>query len=507
MQSTQPSQARRDVPIALAALGLVTLAFAIPLGPRATMTAVVLNLALVVLALRETRVPVVTWPNAIGLLVGVVWLIPIKGYALPVDLPFNLEHYRLLLVLLVFALVVGALVEEVRLTTAGALGPIVLLGVGSIVSMVLNLGAIDASTGETGTAIKSFSYFVAFLVVYVLVCSVLVSQRSLDTVARALVLGGTVVAVAAIYEARSGYNPFDHLQEWLPGFERQYREVMEERAGRLRVYASAQHPIALGVALLSVAPLAVYLSTRAQSVARSRLWVVAAVTLAVGATATISRTIVMMAVVMAIAALGLRRRQVVRLWPVLLLLPFVIHFAAPGSMGGLYKSFFPERGLVSDLQGRAGEGGSGRLADVRPAIDIWLERPAVGRGLGAEFPATDVSRTPGQAAAPLIFDNQYLDTLTRLGLFGIVGLVWLVWGGGIRLFRAARRTTGPPADLLAACAVSTLGFGAAMLFYDGIAFVQSAIIFVVILAIGSRAALLPAALTPPTEANRRGGNA
>lgn len=507
MSTTQHSQARRDVPVALALLGLAALLVAIPLGGRATMAAVVVNLALVALALRETRVPVVTWPNAIGLLVGVVWLIPIKGYALPVELPFNLEHYRLLLVLLVFALVVAVLVEQVRLTTAGALGPLVLLGVGSIVSMVLNLGAIDASTGETGSAVKAASYFVAFLVVYVLVCSVLTSQQSLDTVARALVLGGTVVAVAAIYEARAGYNPFDHLGDWLPGFERQFREVFEERAGRLRVYASAQHPIALGVALLLVAPLAVYLSTRARSVARSRLWVAAAVTLAVGATATISRTIVVMAVVMGITALGLRRRQVLRLWPLVLLLPFVIHFAAPGAMGGLYKSFFPERGIISNLQGRAGAGGSGRLADVGPALELWLERPVVGHGLGIEFPATDVSRTPGQAAAPLIFDDQYLSTLTRLGLLGIVGLVWLVWGGGIRLYRAARRTTGPSSDLLAACAVATLGFGAAMVFYDGVAFVQSAIVFIIILALGSRAALLPAAVVTPAEPNRRGGHA
>jgi hypothetical protein len=507
MSTTQHSQARRDVPIALAVLGLALLLAAIPLGPRATMTAVVANLALVGIALRETRTPVVTWPNTVGLLVGVIWLIPIKGYALPVDLPFNLEHYRLLLVLLVVALGIAVLVEQVRLTTAGALGPIVLLGVGSIVSMALNMGAIDAATGETGTAVKSFSYFVAFLVVYVLVCSVLVSQRSLDTVARALVLGGTVVAIAALYEARVGYNPFDHLHEWLPGFERQFREVLEERAGRVRVYASAQHPIALGVALLLVAPLALYLSTRARSIGRSRLWVASGVTLVVGATATISRTTVVMATVMGVTAFLLRRRQVTRYWPLLLLLPVVIHLAAPGAMGGLYKSFFPERGLVADLQGRSGEGGSGRLADVTPAIDIWLEQPVFGQGLGNEFPATDVSMTPGQAAAPLIFDNQYLDTLTRLGLFGIVGLIWLVWGGGIRLFRAARRTTGPPSDLLVACSVATLGFGAALLFYDGVAFVQSAIVFIVILALGSRAALLPAAIATPAEANRRGGHA
>ena len=36
-----------------------------------------------------------SWGGAMALLVLAVWLVPIKDYRLPVDLPFSLEVYRL----------------------------------------------------------------------------------------------------------------------------------------------------------------------------------------------------------------------------------------------------------------------------------------------------------------------------------------------------------------------------------------------------------------------------
>ena len=89
---------------------------------------------------------------------------------------------------------------------------------------------------------------------------------------RALVLGAAAIAVAAIYEARTNYDVFDHLHKWFSFFE-PTRAIKEsaKRGTRLRVRASAQHPIALGAALTMALPLAAYLATRARNQARRLL--------------------------------------------------------------------------------------------------------------------------------------------------------------------------------------------------------------------------------------------
>ena len=139
----------------------------------------------------------------------------------------------------------------------------------------------------------------------------------------------------------------------------------------------------------------------------------------------------------------------------LLILPVAIHFVAPGALGGLYKSFFPKEGLIGDVQGRAGEAGSGRFADIGPGLRIWTESPVVGHGPGSTIKFQREETHLGPAPIPpVIFDNQYMSTLVQLGLLGLIGAFMLVWGSTLRLFRAAQRSTGPPSDLLTACAVS-----------------------------------------------------
>jgi polysaccharide biosynthesis protein PslJ len=506
MSTIHQAPLRREWPVALAVIGVVALAVAIPLGPRAIGLGLGAMVILLLVAFFESSKSLFSWPNAVGFLLLVVWFVPIKGYALPVELPFNLEHYRVAIILLLFALLVSVAARRSRLSFAGRGVAVASLAALALISQSLNFAAVDAGAGIPGTAIKSLSYFLAYLIVYMIVCSVLESRAAIDTVIRFLVGGGTAVAFASLYEARFGFNVFDHLHEWLPGFERQFRAVLEERGGQVRVISSAQHPIALGVALTLVIPFAFYLAGQARSVARSRMWLGAACLLAVGAAATISRTTIAMAIVMLIAMLTLRGKRVLRYWPVLLLVPFVIHFAAPGSLGGLYKQFFPREGLISDLNGRAGQGGSGRLADVGPAFTLWSRQPVIGQGLGNEFPTTeDTDRFPGKAPPPIIFDNQYLDTLVKLGGLGLAAVIVFFWGGAIGLFRRARSMTGPTADLLAAASIAAFGFAASMLFFDAFAFVQATLVCVVIIALGYRAAELARQTEESAELPLEGG--
>ena len=85
-----------------------------------------------------------SWGGAIGLLVLVVWAVPIKTYRLPVALPFSLETYRLLLIVLVGAWLV-AIVTGTRGVSAAGLGkPLGLLGAVGVLSIVANTNALSA---------------------------------------------------------------------------------------------------------------------------------------------------------------------------------------------------------------------------------------------------------------------------------------------------------------------------------------------------------------------------
>jgi O-antigen ligase len=175
-------------------------------------------------------------------------------------------------------------------------------------------------------------------------------------------------------------------------------------------------------------------------------------------------------------------------------LPFVVHFVAPGALGGLYKSFFPEQGLIENLNERAGQGGSGRLADVGPGLDRWAKSPVVGRGLGslsAPYEVDPADRGEARAGVTiqdteLIFDNQYLHTIVTMGLVGIVGTIWFIWGAAFKLGAGARVTRGPPGDLIAACSASCAAFGASFFFFDALSFVQATLVFCIIAAVGLR---------------------
>ena len=490
MAHVEAPVSRRSTAVGVAAFGALALAAGALLGPQETLAGAAVFVVMALVAMREMATPTITWPNAIAAFVFVMWLIPARGYRLPISLPFNLEPYRIVLAALILALIAQVITGDGKLEFLGFGVPVTILAGTAIVASILNYGELGNAV-ETGGALKSLSYFLGFLAVFVLVASTIKTQAAMDTVVRALVLGAAIVAVSAIYESRSGYNAFDHLSEWIPALVREARTGFEARGGNVRVYASAQHPIALSAALFMAFPLALYLVGRASTQLRSRLWIVAAAICAMGAAATISRTTVIMAVALGLVALWVRGRQVIRFWPLLLVLPVAIHFAVPGALGGIYKAFNPEQGgLTGDAFGRSGEQGSGRLADLEPGLRVWSESPLVGKGIGSEVTTGEAGAAQtaeGAEGAVIIFDNQWLGTLISLGIIGIVGIAWFVWGSLLTVGRFARRVRGPRSDLAAACAAAIGAFGVAMFVFDAFAFVQATILFFAIAALGLQA--------------------
>jgi hypothetical protein len=436
--------------------------------------------------------PWLSWAGAISFLVLVVWAVPIKTYRLPVNLPFSLEIYRLVLIVLLFAWLVGIVIGALGVSAGGLARPLVLLAAVGTLSIVANTTALSRA-GLESQAIKSLTYFLSFLVAYLLLCSTINSISAVELVVRSLVLGGAAIAVAAVYEARTGYDVFNHLHQWF-SFMKPTHEIKEaaKRGTRLRVKASAQHPIALGAALTMAMPLAVYLASRARDQLGRLFWAGTGLLLLVGALVTVSRTILLMGLAMTIVALLLRGRAVARYWPALLVLAVAVHVAAPHTLGSLYHSFLPRGGLAQSQTGRGGEVGSGRIADIGPGLRSWKQAPLLGHGLGTgKVRGTTNEVGPGaivdpKTGAPIIFDDQYLNSLVSIGFLGLVGLVWFIWGAVWRLGQTARRLAGGTGDLIAACAVACAGFGAGMLTFDAFAFVQCTLIFFVIAALGLR---------------------
>jgi hypothetical membrane protein len=440
------------------------------------------------------RVADLSLKGGIVALVLIIWLVPIKRYTLPGNLPFNLELYRLGLLVLVAALAIGLLSGRRGFGFAGQGKPLAVLALGALAAQLVNLHQISADGLQT-QSLKSLSFFLSFLIAYVVVSSGVHRIEQADTILRAMVLAAVIVAVEAIYESRTQRNLFDDLNRILPFLRKVSDAGFKLREGRLRVRSSSQHPIALAIALFMMPPLAIYLSRRAATKLRARLWLLCIVPIVIGAVATIARTGFVVLVVSLIVGLVLRPQAMRRYWWALIPIIAVVHVASPGSIGHLYRAFHPPGGLAAQQQSRGGENGSGRLADISPGVQEWKTAPVFGEGLGTSPTLADpiiVQSTSADAAVGhhqgIIFDDQYLTTLVNLGIVGFIGIIWFVWGGIFRMGKAAKRTVGPRSDLLVACTAACVGYAAGMVTLDSLSFVQVSLLFFVLMAIGLRAA-------------------
>jgi O-antigen ligase len=444
----------------------------------------------------QTQAGLLTWPNALAAFVLLIWLVPSRVYRLPSSLPFNLELYRVAIALLVFVFVFSLFAGRSKLSAGGVGVPLALFAAFALASQFSNSAALDPRGGESN-ALNAFLYLMGFVVVLVLICSTLQDRAGVERVVKAFVLGGLVVAVAAIVASRTRYNVFDHLGNWIPFLEYDARYEVDTRGGVPRVRSSAQHPIALASALMLTVPLALYLFTRARTTARKAFWGIAALLILIGAIVPVARTAVVMAIVMLVLAVALRGRRVWRFWPALVIALAVLHLARPGVMGALYNSFFPENGLVSQVSGRAGLPGSGRLSDIQPGLELWRESPAFGIGRGNPLVG---GRSPDEPEQGIIFDNQYLNLLVTLGTLGLLTLVWFLIATFVKLLRGARQRLGAVGDLVLVCALGVGGFAAAMYFFDAFSFVQVTMLFFAVAGLGLRALTLP---PEPPEAGAR----
>ena len=419
-----------------------------------------------------TRTLVVEWRTLLAAIILVVLFIPIRRYTLPGRLPFELEPYRLLVILVVAAWIASLLVDpRVRLRATRLEAPLALFAVAILGSLLANPDRV----GAVGPILsKKLAFIVSYVFLLYLIVSVVSRLADADFLCKVLVGGGALVGLAAVVESQTSYNVFNELQGAVPLLRLSTAADAFPRGTGLRAYASAQHPIALGAMLVMLLPLAVYLERRT----RERRWWLAAAVIVVGAVATVSRTAVLMLLAAVLVLAILRPRDSWRLIAALVVILALVQVALPGALESLRDAFFPQGGLISEQAGAAGTLGQGRVADLAPTFHQVDENPLLGRGFGTLVPV-------GPDANALILDNQWLGTLLETGIIGVGAVGWLL----VRFIRLASREAVRDVSgrgwLLAAITASTVAYTVGMLTYDAFSFVQVTFVFFVVLGVGA----------------------
>lgn len=492
MSVADPGRESLSLPrLYLIAGSLALLAAAVVTGVFARPAVAVVVLATVAAASRITSVG---WPRLIAVLILIILLIPIRRYELPGNLPFEVEPYRVFVAFIVVGWFASLLVDfRTGVRRTGFEGPLLVIFGAMVASILANPDRVAAASTEVG---KSLTFFLSFVVVLYVITSAVRRFVEVDYLAKVLVVGGAVVAVFAIVEARTGFNVFNHLHRIIPFLYPGSVEpgnFVKYGAATLRVFASAQHPIALSAAFVVLIPLAIYLAHRY----RQRRWMVCAFLLVAACASAVSRTGIVMLLVVALVFLWLRPRETRRLWPAVVPALVVIHFVLPGTLGAIKQSFFPAGGLIAEQKSNAGGSGSGRLADLGPALRVWEQQPLVGQGFGTNL----VTRADVRGPHANILDNQWLGTLLATGAVGLLGWVWFFARAIRRFGREAKRDQTERGWLLASIAAGVAAFGVGMLTYDAFAFIQ--VTFLLFILVGLGAALMAAPSTPVPVARQR----
>jgi O-antigen ligase len=421
-----------------------------------------------------------SWRTLLAATLLTILFVPIRRYSLPSSLPFQLELYRIVAALVIVFWLLSLLVDpRVRMRKSGLELPLLCYVAAIVLSLCVNTGRLEA---VSSFAIKNLMFFLSFFVIFYVVVSVVRAPEDIDLLVRVLVGGGGIVAALALYEAESHVNVFNHLSSVFPVLH--YDPGLAEpiaRGGGLRVFGSAQHPIAMGAAFAILLPLAVYLARRTGQ----KRWWAAGLLMFMALFATRSRTGILMLLALVVVYLVLRPRQTRRWWPALIPLVLLIHFALPGTIGSVRDAFFPKGGLIA--QEDRNNVGSGRLATLGPALHSeFTPNPVLGEGSFTRVTVPDPQVTTPNAP---ILDDQWLGVLLETGLFGFLSLLWFFGRAVRKMGGASRHDDSPRGWLLAGCAAGVVAYAVGMLTYDSFAFIQVTFLLFVVLAVGVAASL------------------
>ena len=436
------------------------------------------------------------WRVMTSAIIVCILFVPIARYDLPITLPFNMEPYRFLVMLVGIAWLLSLLAEPeaVKLPRTSLGGPTFALAAVWIASAVANLGRIHAEDLSSDVLFR-FSFFFGYLLVMAVLGSVLRTRADLDAAIKVLVGCAAVVGFFTLVENRTAYNVFDHLHTVMPFLKFNPAGVpsgLEIRGSGFRVYASAQHPLALGAALMMLVPVAVYVIWNT----RQKRWWLALALIALAGFATVARTGIVMLFVEALVLMVLKPALLRRVWWMIPPFLIAVNIAVPSTIGTIRHSFFPEGGLISQQKVDSGGDAGNRLSDVGPALHEASKTPLVGQGWGTRNPdKLDQTKTRKT------LDDQWLGIVLETGWFGVAAWLWFLLRNVRLLASASLRDDGSLGWLLAGLSASILGFGVGMITFDAFGFPQVTLLAFILVGFGVAARNIAAAQRAAAEAD------
>lgn len=460
--------------VILVAVAAVSVIFLPPVAAGGAMIVV----ALAVLARRILT----SWVGWLGILVAVVMFIPIRRYALPIPLPFQLEAYRLVLFVMFAGMVAALLLDRNRKWKPVGFGwPIGIFFVSLFVSIPPN-GTRLVEEGLATSAVGTLVNWVVLLSVFYIVRQIIDTETIAMGLMTALVWCGTVVSVFAVFERVTRINVFHRLETFLP-LNLISADGESFRAGGYRSFGSSQHPIALSVMFCILIPLAIYLARYGRwpknEWTRRLVYSLVTLVLLMGVLVAVSRTAVIVLGVMFLLTLLLRPWLGITLVAIGVPLLAVGMAALPKVVGTLVLSFLDIDALIASQQTSPGFRGAGRLADLGPSLIEASQSPFFGTGLGSRIVVGDEQNA-------YILDNQVLGSLLEVGAVGVLGLAVFILVPilmmGAWAFTTARDE--PRYAMLAfALFLSGAGYAAALFFYDAFGFMQTFFVYSMLLAV------------------------
>ena len=318
-------------------------------------------------------------------LCAVIVLVTARRYSLPVDVPYKLEPYRVLLLLILGTLVLAAFHSRApflpRFTFGGLLVAYFLV---ALLSDVGNIDGIRMGRLESDV-IGQLMQLLSLVALLAIIRMVLTTRRDIHLLLGVLVICGAIVGFCALLERPLGTNVihevFDQLFPLAPN-----RGVIKEivRGGGVRAVGSSEHPIALGAEMLMLAPFAVYLARHALwprvASTRALFWMGCGGLILGGMAASVSRSTIVGLAAVAVAAIILRPRLLPAMLAIALVMLAFLAVISPGIVSDTIDSFSPQGGLTAEQSVGADTRGSGRLADVPLARDIVEAHPVFGLG-------------------------------------------------------------------------------------------------------------------------------
>jgi hypothetical protein len=385
-------------------------------------------------------------PWALFSFVAMLWLVPFDSVKLPVGGPIDATLDRPMLVLLgaIWLLSVRAVRHRWPLRLSAihwAFGAFVTVAALSIVLQ----GETLVRIGEMDLATKQLALLVSYVVFFVLAASILRASE-VTKMLKAIVVLACLTAVGVVAEYRLGINPFhDWIGPLFPGYVRPEGIGGIDSIGREQIYGPGVHPLAAAVMFSMTLPFALAWLLEAKERRQRILYGTAVVLLIAGAVATQKKTAMVGPLVCILVLAAYRPRQMLRLTPLALVLVFVVHFTAPGALGGVIDQFSP--GSVNKVDTT-----QDRVSDYEAVTPDLAERPLLGGGYGSY-----------DQKKHRILDNLYLTLAIGVGLLGIVAYLSILVISFLEANRVARSgdpDRGPPAMAASASICVALVSGA-----------------------------------------------